>query len=238
MSNWNEMALDQSKSRNATRNILKNVYIWMALALAITGLVAWSIGNNYELLVALAEANMFIIIPIATVVMVFVLSSMIQRMAPLVAIGVFVLYSALVGVSLSIIFAVYELGSIYQAFFGAAAMFAVMSVYGLTTKRDLTSWGTFLHMAVIGLFVANLLTFFISGLQSGPMNYIISSIGVLVFVGLTAYDTQRIKNQSEAYGDQINEADYIRLSIIGALQLYLDFINIFLYLLRLFGSRK
>jgi FtsH-binding integral membrane protein len=209
----------------------------MAIALLVTAVTAYGFAST-GLTSAIAETGLLIAIPLGTVVLVFVLSMLVHKMPPLVAIAVFVLYAFLVGVSLSAIFFVFELGSIFQAFFGAAAMFGVMSVYGLFTKRDLTSWGTFLHMAVIGLFIANLITFFIGGLDTGIMNYIISSIGVLVFVGLTAYDTQKIKKMSAEYGDSIVEADYIRLSIHGALHLYLDFINIFLYLLRLFGGRR
>jgi len=235
MSNWNEGVLEQSQTRMNTRNILKNVYVWMAIALAITGVVAYGMSQNINLVVGLYKSGIIYAVIIAQVIIAFAIGGFIMRLNPALATGIFVLYSVLMGVSLSGIFIVYQLGSIYKAFFGAAIMFGVMSAYGITTKRDLTSWGTFLGMAVIGLIIASVINMF---LQSSMMDYIISAVCVVVFTGLTAYDTQKIKQMSDSYGSQINEGDYIRLSILGALNLYIDFINIFLSLLRLFGDRR
>lgn len=236
MSYTNGSTLEQTRSQTHTRNILRNVYLWMTLALALTALTAWLAASS-GLTMAMASAGLLIVLPLITLVLVFVISGMVHKMHPVLAAATFVVYAFLVGLSLSGIFYIFELGSIFQAFFGSAAMFAAMSLYGLLTKRDLSGWRTFLFMGVLGLFVANLVTFFIGGLSQGPMNYIISSVGVLIFVGLTAYDTQKIKAMSEQYSDSVGEADYLRLSIQGALSLYLDFINIFVYLLRLFGRR-
>ena len=235
MSNWNEGVLEQSQTRMNTRNILKNVYVWMAIALAITGVVAYGMSQNINLVVGLYKSGIIYAVIIAQVIIAFAIGGFIMRLNPALATGIFVLYSVLMGVSLSGIFIVYQLGSIYKAFFGAAIMFGVMSAHGITTKRDLTSWGTFLGMAVIGLIIASVINMF---LQSSMMDYIISAVCVVVFTGLTAYDTQKIKQMSDSYGSQINEGDYIRLSILGALNLYIDFINIFLSLLRLFGDRR
>jgi len=235
MSNWNEMTMEQTKVGMATRNILRNVYIWMAVALGITAVVAYGVAQNESFVVSLYQSGAIWAILIAKLVIVFVLGRMVMKMQPIVAVGVFALFAVLMGIGLSSIFIVYEIGSIFKAFMGASIMFGVMTVYGLTTKRDLTSWGTFLHMALIGLVIASLINVF---LGSTTMDYVVSFIGIIIFTGLTAYDTQKIKQMSQSLGSSVTEPDYIRLSILGALELYLDFINIFLFLLRFFGSSR
>ena len=231
MSNFFENAASHATVQ--TRSILRNVYIWMTLALTVTGVVAYAIGQNQEFVFGLIQSGAIWAIIIAEVVLVFAISGFVMKMSPAVATGVFALYSVLNGVSLSFIFIVYPIGNIAGAFFITAGMFAAMSVYAITTKRDLSGMGTFLLMGVIGLLIAGVINMF---LKSGPLDYIISFAGVVIFTLLTAYDTQRIKRMSDEAGDNVVEADYLRLSILGALTLYLDFINIFLYLLRFFGG--
>ncbi len=222
-----------SRSVVQTRSILRNVYIWMTLALTVTGIVAFMLGQNVSFVSGLFQSGAIWAVIIAQVVLVIAISGFVMKMSPAVATGVFALYSVLMGVSLSSIFLIYELGSIATAFFVTAGMFAGMSVWAITTKRDLTGMGNFLFMGLIGLLIASLINFF---LKSSVMDYIISFVGVVIFTLLTAYDTQKIKRMSDSYGENIVEADYLRLSILGALTLYLDFINIFMYLLRFFGG--
>jgi FtsH-binding integral membrane protein len=231
MSNFFENTATQASVQ--TRSILRNVYVWMTLALTVTGIVAFALGQNTGFVLGLFNSGAIWAVLIGQIVLVFAISGFVMKMSPAVATGVFALYSVLMGVTLSSIFMVYEIGSIATAFFISAGMFAGMSVYAITTKRDLTGMGNILFMALIGLVIASLVNFF---LKSSMMDYIISFAGVVIFSLLTAYDTQKIKRMSDATGTNIVEADYLRLSILGALTLYLDFINIFLFLLRLFGG--
>jgi FtsH-binding integral membrane protein len=229
-------AFEQTRSMTMTRNILRNVYVWMTLGLAITGVVAFGVANNESLLRAIFSNQVFFFgIIIAQLAMVFVLSGMIMKLSAMVATLLFAGYSALNGLSLSIIFLAYTGTSIAQVFFITAGTFAAMSLYAVTTKKDLSGWGNYLFMGLIGIVIASLVNLF---LRSDGMSFIISIIGVLLFTGLTAYDTQKIKRMSDYYGDGVGEENYIRLSILGALKLYLDFINLFLFMLRLLGNRK
>lgn len=232
MSNFFENAATNATVQ--TRSILRNVYIWMTLALTVTGLVAYAIGQNEGFVIGLIQSGAIWAIIIAEVVMVFAISGFVMKMSPTVATIVFALYSVLNGVSLSFIFIIYPIGNIAAAFFITAGMFAAMSVYAITTKRDLSGMGTFLFMGLIGLLIAGVVNAFLP--NNTWLNYVISFVGVIIFTLLTAYDTQKIKRMSDAAGDNVVEADYLRLSILGALSLYLDFINIFLYLLRFFGG--
>jgi len=233
MSNFSEQSLRQTMT--FSRNILRNVYIWMTAALAITGLVAWGISQNLDLTLQLMSPGIIWGIMIAEVLMVIILSRVVFKLNPIVATLLFALYSVINGVSLSFIFLAYELGAIYKAFFITAGLFGAMSVYAVGTKRDLSGWGHYLFMGLIGLVIAMVVNLF---LQSGPMDYLISVIGVVLFTLLTAYDTQKIKRMSDSYSESVSEPDYIRISIAGALTLYLDFINMFLYILRIFGNRR
>lgn len=229
-------AFEQTKSMTMTRNILRNVYIWMTLGLALTGVIAFGVSNNESLLRAIYSNQIFFFgIIIAQLAMVFILSGMIMKLSAMMATLLFAGYAALNGLSLSIIFLAYTGTSIAQVFFITAGTFGAMSFYAITTKRDLSNWGSYLFMGLIGLIIASLVNVF---LRSDSMSFIISIFGVLLFTGLTAYDTQHIKKMSDYYGDGVSEENYIRLSILGALKLYLDFINLFLYLLRLMGNRK
>ncbi len=165
--------------------------------------------------------------------MVWVLVSRVDSMKPSTAAGMFIAYSMLNGVAFSAIFLLYELGSIFQVFLIAAGMYAAAAVYGYTTKKDLTSMGSFLFMGLIGLILASVVNIF---LGSGALDWAISVIGVLVFTGLTAWDMQRIKEQAIVMYS--GEAFAAKRAIVGALSLYLNFVNLFLYLLRLFGDRR
>jgi FtsH-binding integral membrane protein len=178
--------------------------------------------------------SLFFGLIIGELVLVFVISGRITRLAPATAAGLFLLYSALNGVTLSGIFIAYAASTVTKAFVATAVMFAAMSVYGATTKKDLTGWGSILFMALIGVIVASVVNIF---LRSSGLEFIISVVGVLLFTGLTAYDVQRIKGMTETFATQ-GELAAGRIKILGALTLYLDFINLFLMLLRFFGSSR
>lgn len=216
--------------------ILKNVYIWMTGGLALTGLVAWLVSRSP------AALNFFfgnpvamMLLIIAPFILIFTVSGKLERISAGTAVGCFIGYAAVMGVTLSVVFLAYTQLVIFQTFFIAAGMFAGISIYALITKRDLNSIGSYLIMGLWGIIIASGVNMLIG---SATIYYIISIVGVLLFLGLTAWDTQKIKKISDAYGTEMNEDDYIKISIIGALSLYLDFLNIFLYLLRIFGSRK
>lgn len=173
---------------------------------------------------------MFMLAPIA---MVWILASRVDTMKPSTAAGLFIAYSLVNGIAFASIFLVYELGSIFQVFFIAAGMYAAAAVYGYTTKRDLTGMGSFLFMGLIGILIAMFVNWF---LNSPAITWAVSVIGVLIFTGLTAYDMQRIKEQAIVMysGDALAS----KRAIVGALSLYLNFVNLFLFLLRLFGDRR
>ncbi|OJT97130.1 hypothetical protein DEM27_17065 [Metarhizobium album] len=218
------------------RAYMLKVYNLMALGLAITGAAAY---GTFALAVSNpAFAQLIFVSPLKWVVMlapvglVFFLSYRIHKMSVAAAQTTFWIYAALMGLSLSSIFLVYTGQSIVQTFFITAAAFGGLSLYGYTTKRSLSGMGSFLIMGLFGLIIASIVNIF---LQSSAVQFAISVIGVLVFAGLTAYDTQRIK---EMYFDQDDVSVMGRKAIMGALQLYLDFINLFLFLLQLFGNRN
>ncbi|MGE4585032.1 MAG: Bax inhibitor-1/YccA family protein [Sphaerochaeta sp.] len=215
------------------RTILKNVYLWMTAGLALTGVIAFFIAGNPSLLRALVGNTMgFLFIVIGEFALVFYLTARLDRMSQASAIGAFLAYSALNGIMLSTLFAVYAGVVIYKTFFTTALMFAGMSLYAMTTKRDLNRIGSYLIMGLWGLIIASLVNIFF---RSSGLDYLISFIGVAVFLGLTAYDTQKIIRMNQEYGSGIDEETFTKLSIIGALSLYLDFLNLFLYLLRIFS---
>ena len=222
------MATPQERS-NA---LLKNVYLWMTAGLLLTTVVAYVIGSNQQLLSRLYSTGAIYILIIAQLVIVFMLSMRIQKMSSMSAIAWFAVYSICTGAMLSAVIAVYAKAVIARAFLTTALMFAFMSVYAMTTKRDLSRMGNILVMAIIGMLVASLVNVF---LRSEAIYYALSYVGVAIFCGLTAWDTQKIISLNNEYGYGIDEETFVKLSIICALQLYLDFINIFLYLLRIFG---
>ncbi|MBQ3728816.1 MAG: Bax inhibitor-1/YccA family protein [Spirochaetales bacterium] len=228
MSRENILSTPQARS-NA---LLKNVYLWMTAGLLLTTVVAYVIGSNQQLLSRLYSTGAIYILIISQLVIVFMLSMRIQKMSSMSAIAWFAVYSICTGAMLSAVIAVYAKAVIARAFLTTALMFAFMSVYAMTTKRDLSRMGNILVMAIIGMLVASLVNLF---LRSEAIYYALSYVGVAVFCGLTAWDTQKIMRLNDEYGYGIDEESFVKLSIICALQLYLDFINIFLYLLRIFG---
>jgi len=210
------------------------VYGWMGLGLIITGFIAMYTASSEALLnFVFGSRWIFFGLIILELVAVGVLVGLINKMTAGMATLVFILYAVLNGLTLSCIFVVYTEASIASTFFVTAGTFAVMSIYGYTTKTDLTKWGNLLFMGLIGLIIASLANFF---MQSEMLYWITTYVGVLIFVGLTAYDTQKIKNMN-IIGNEGSDDDH-KEAIMGALTLYLDFINLFLYLLRIFGRKR
>ena len=222
-------------SENAVATLMRNMYAWMAIALVITGFTAFAIANSYSLIYALVtNPIMFYGVIFAELGLVYFLSSRIFRMSFTTAGLLFAVYSILNGVTLSLIFLIYELGSIVSTFFITAGTFGAMAVVGSFLKKDLSFIGRFALMALIGLIIAGVVNMF---MRSEGFSFIIAIIGVLVFTALTAYDAQKMKNLIAENGYEVNENTQ-KLALIGALNLYLDFVNLFLYLLRLLGSRR
>ena len=231
-----DQSLTLASAEVRERSILRNVYLWMTAGLAITGITAWGVSGNENILLFIFS-NQFVFwgIIIAQLVLVFVISSRIMKMSIAAATICFGVYAVLMGLSLSSIFILYELGSIAFTFFIAAGTFAAMSVWAVATKRDLSGMGSFLMMGLFGLIIASVVNIF---LRSSGLEWIISLAGVALFVGLTAYDTQMIKKWNEEAGNKADDNIFVRLSILGALKLYLDFINMFMFILRLVGRRR
>lgn len=217
-------------------DFVRSVYNWMAIGLALTGFVAFYVSRT-PALVRLIFGNpvLLIVFILAYFGLVMYLSGRITKMSAATATSLFIVYSGLTGVLLASIFLVYTTESIASTFFICAGTFVGCSIYGWTTKRDLTSWGGFLMMGLIGVIIAILVNMFI---QSSAMSMMIGCIGVIVFVGLTAYDTQKLKNMALTQPAGLDGAVVRKGAILGALSLYLDFINLFLMLLRLFGQRR
>jgi hypothetical protein len=205
----------------------------MTAGLGLTALISYFVASNPALLQALVGNMMgFLLLVIGQFALVFYLTARLDRMSQASAIGAFLAYSALNGIMLSTIFIVYTGAVIYKSFLTAALMFAGMSLYAMTTKRDLNRIGSYLVMGMWGLIGTMVLNMF---LGSSGLDYLISFAGVAIFLGLTAWDTQKIVRWNQSYGTDIDEETFTKLSIIGALSLYLDFLNLFLFLLRIFG---
>ncbi|MCS2172145.1 Bax inhibitor-1/YccA family protein [Scandinavium sp. TWS1a] len=223
------------QSRSGVQTYMAQVYGWMTCGLLLTAFVAWFAANTPAVMMFVFSSKItFFGLIIAQLGLVFVLSGMVQRLSAGMATTLFMLYSALTGLTLSSIFIAYTYSSIASTFIVTAGMFGGMSLYGYTTKRDLTGMGKMLFMALIGIVLASLVNIW---LKSTPLMWAVTYIGVVVFVGLTAYDTQKLK----AIGEQIDTSDSSNLrkyAILGALTLYLDFINLFLMLLRIMGNRR
>jgi hypothetical protein len=215
---------------------VQSVYNWMAVGLALTGIIAYAVAHSQAMMgLIFGNQLLFFGLVIGELALVWTLSARVGRMAASTATGMFLLYAALNGLTLSVIFVAYTAASIASTFFVCAGTFAACSAYGWITRRDLTSMGGFLMMGLIGIIIASLVNLFF---QSSAMSAVISYIGVLVFVGLTAYDTQKIKNMAMTQPDGLDAAVIRKGAIIGALSLYLDFINLFLMLLRIFGGAR
>lgn len=215
---------------------IRSVYNWMAAGLAITGVVSYYVANSPALFnLIFGNRLVFFGLIIAELVMVFTLSSRIAKMNPATATMVFIAYAVLNGATLASIFLLYTSASITSTFFICAATFGACSVYGMTTRRDLTSMGQFMAMGLIGIIIASVVNLFV---RSSGMAMIVSYIGVIIFVGLTAYDTQKLKQMALSQPDGLEAGVVRKGAIMGALSLYLDFINLFLMLLRILGSSR
>ena len=226
------IVIDEARSE-IVGELMRNVYIWMAGGLSLTGLIAWWVAGSPEMINFIFGSKVvFWGLIIAEFALVLILTAMLDSMSFLTSSICYVVYCALNGLLLSSIFLVYEIGSIGQVFFVSAGMFAVLAFIGTVTKKDLSRWGTFLTMALVGIIIASA----VSLLMGRPESIWITIIGVLVFAGLTVYDAQKIRlimlNQ-----ETINEGS-MKLALLGALALYLDFINLFLKLLSLLGKKK
>jgi len=214
--------------------LMRKVFVWMTLALAITGLTAYGVATSPAILSLIFSSKVtFFGLIIAEFALVFAISGAINRLSLSTATMLFILYSVINGATLSSIFFAFSVATIGKVFFITAGTFGAMALVGYTTKTDLTSMGKLLFMALLGIIIASVVNIFVA---SSGLDLILSYVGVLVFVGLTAYDTQKIKQMCQAAPDAGESAQ--KLALIGALGLYLDFINLFLYLLRIFGNNR
>lgn len=230
------VSMEKTQTQVIVNEFIRSVYNWMAIGLGLTGFIALYVSNSPNM-IRLIYGNqvLFFGLIIGELGLVFYLSARVQKIQASTATALFILYAALNGVTLSFIFLIYTSSSITSTFFICAATFVACSIYGMITKRDLTSLGGFMAMGLIGIIIASVVNMFI---RSSGMSMIISYIGVFVFVGLTAYDTQKLKNMALTQPAGL-EAGLVRKgAIMGALALYLDFINLFLMLLRILGSRR
>jgi FtsH-binding integral membrane protein len=230
--------LTQTQTRTEVRvnAFIRSVYNWMAVGLALTGATAWYVSNS-EALLRLIFSNQLVFfgLIIGELVLVFSLSARIGKLQASTATGMFVAYAVLNGATLSFVFLAYTRASIASTFFVCAATFLAASVYGMATKKDLTSFGNFLFMGLIGIIIASVVNLFV---KSSGMSLIISYIGVIVFVGLTAYDTQKLRVMALSQPDGLEAGVVRKGAIMGALALYLDFINLFLMMLRIMGNNR
>ncbi len=233
-----EFSVKQAAAVPVAKTYLSGVFGWMFLALGITALTSWFVAGSQQMLAMLYNAQGGLtlfgwIVLLAPIGFVIWMSAGYQRMAASTMALLFIVYSVLLGMSLSFIFLAYTGTSIATTFLITAGMFGVMAVTGYTTKTDLTKFGNIMIMGVIGLFIAMLVNMF---MHSSGLDYIISFLGVLIFTGLTAYDVQKLKRIGA--GAVAGTENTRKLTIMGALTLYLDFINLFLFLLRFFGNRR
>lgn len=242
MYNTKQLSDSLSEQRQTTHSvqpmhlaILKDVYLWMCSALVISGLTALYVSVNPNILrIVFANSMSLILMFLAQLGLIWFISAKINSISSTVATILFIVYSILTGVTLSSIFFVFTQESIASVFFITAGTFGGISLYGYTTKKDLSTWGSYLIMGLIGIIIASVVNWF---LNSEMLYWIVSYVGVLIFVGLTMYDTQKIKQLSYQYSGEDDET-MNKVALLGAITLYLDFINLFLYLLRIFGKRK
>ena len=235
MVNEAEGTYTRSYSPSTTLPVLmRKVYTWMALALVITGITAYGVATTPSLIMAIANNSiLFWGLVIAEFGLVFGISGMLHKLSLTTATLMFIVYSVINGVLLSFIFLAYTMSSISTVFFITAGTFGVMALIGYTTKTDLSKFGSILFMALIGLIIATVVNMFV---HSSGLQLIISYVGVLIFVGLTAYDTQKIKQMLNEQSSADESAQ--KLALLGALSLYLDFVNLFIHLLRILGDRR
>jgi uncharacterized protein len=229
------VSAQQTRAQVQVNSFVRSVYNWMAIGLGLTAVTAFAVAGS-ETLIRLIFGNpiVFFGLIIGELALVFTISSRVHRMRAATATNLFILYAVLNGATLSAIFLRYTASSIASTFVVCSLTFLSMSIYGWTTKKDLTSWGNFLFMGLIGIVIASVVNIFV---QSSGMAMIISYIGVLVFVGLTAYDTQKIKQMAASQPADVGAGAVRKGAILGALSLYLDFINLFLMLLHILGNR-
>ncbi len=243
MNNYTNSYPSRAANVEVVNAFMRGIYAWMGAGLALTAVLAWWVTRTPAALGLLLNVDFaagtqgtpFVLygLILAELGVVFYLSARVARMNPGTATGLFLLYSGMNGLTIAPILLMYTAQSVATTFFVTAGMFGAMSLYGLMTKKDLTSWGSLLFMGLIGMVIAMVVNIF---LQSSMMSFVISGVGVVLFTGLTAYDTQKFKTMGEVMP---NDAAAIRRgSILGALTLYLDFINLFLMLLRLLGDRR
>ncbi len=231
--NTQQIATAQAQQQASTIFLAK-VFNWMAIGLGVTGVVAFFTAST-GLAATIIGSPLFFILILAELGLVFYLSARVEKIQASTASSLFIGYSVLNGLTLSVIFLAYTSSSIAATFFITAGMFGAMAVYGLVTKKDLSGWGSFLFMGLVGIIIASIVNIF---LQSSGMYWIISMLGVFIFTGLTAYDVQKIKRIGEGTIMNQGEEAISKGSIMGALTLYLDFINLFLMLLRFFGGSR
>lgn len=224
---WNEAG---------TKTLFRSVYLWMTAGLAVTGLVSYLLQSNLELVFALFSSPIvFILLIVAQFGLVMFLSARLGKLRANAAIASFLAIAAITGVLLGGIFTAYDVGTVWKAFFATTAMFASAAGFGFFTSVDLSKFRGIMMMALIGIIVTSLLNIF---LRSSGLEWLISFVGVILFTALTAFDTQKIKRMSAAMGGDVDQVNFTRASIMGALILYLDFYNLFLFILRLFGRRN
>jgi FtsH-binding integral membrane protein len=215
------------------KTFMARVYGWMTVGLLTTALTSLAVASNKALIHALFGTNLFWVLIIAWIGVGFAFGFIVRKIPAPLAAALFLVYSVLTGMALSTVLLVYTASSIGAVFFVTAGMFGAMSAYGILTRKDLSSLGSFMFMGLIGLIIASIVNIF---LASSMLHWLISVVGVIVFTGLTAYDTQKIK-QSYADGE-FGSDTFKKTALFGAFVLYLDFINLFLYLLRLLGDRR
>lgn len=233
MDNLNQYTWTQEQVKAEQASFISKVYAWMGIALLITGITAWYVAQSQQLLeMIILNRGVFFGLMIGELALVFVISGMINKLSASAATALFVFYSFLNGLTLSVLFLAYTAASISTTFFITSLTFGAMSAYGYFTKKDLTSLGNLMFMGLIGIVIASLVNMF---MHNEALYWVISYVGILVFTGLTAYDTQKIK-QMGTMG--LNGEAERKGAIMGALSLYLDFINLFIMLLRVLGDRR
>lgn len=233
LNQYQTQTLPKTEAEAVSRTFLLNVYNWMTMGLVITGLIAYAVSTVITEELIARNIFLFYGLLIFQLLIVIGLSFAINKIPAIVAIGAFFFYSALTGLTFSVLFLVYTSASIASTFFICAAMFGSVSVFGYITKMDLSKIGAFAFMGLIGIIIASVVNMF---LRNEMLYWIISYVGVLIFVGLTAWDTQKIKRMAQSIDGKSEEGK--KAAIMGALNLYLDFINMFLFLLRIMGSRR
>jgi FtsH-binding integral membrane protein len=235
--NKNFEIAQEEKVISLSKTFLSNVFTWMFLALSVTALISYWFGTNIKLISSLYNENGMTglgwLVTLSPLAFVLLMSLGFKKLSSGVLMLLFVAFSVLMGMSLGFVFLIYTAGSIFKTFIVAAGMFGIMAFAGYTTKTDLSKFGSIMLMGLFGIIIASLVNMF---MKSSSLDYIISFIGVLIFTGLTAYDVQKLKKIGSGieYGTEATK----KLSIMGALTLYLDFINLFLFLLRFLGNKR